>query len=1771
MPSPVSSSIHLFRTLSGARSLPRILIRTFAMAPNQSIPPLSDKSLFKQECYVNGEWTKAKSGKTFEVKDPGSGKLIGTCPECSKEDTDEAIRIAAAAFPSFRKTTGRERARMLRKWYQLMVDNADDIAKLITWENGKPFADAKGEAAYAASFFEWFSEEAPRADGDTIPATVPGNRVFTIKEPVGVCGLITPWNFPAAMITRKIGPALAAGCTVVAKSPGETPFTSLALAELAHRAGIPKGVVNFITALDNTAEVGSALTSNPTIRKVSFTGSTGVGKLLMKQSADTLKKLSFELGGNAPFIVFDDADLDLAVNGAIACKFRSSGQTCVCANRIYVQKGIYDKFATSFVEKVKGFKVGGGYDEGVTHGPLIHDRAVSKVDAHVRDAQKNGGKVVVGGQKMPDLGSNFFQPTVIMGMTMDMQLASEETFGPVAGLFPFETEAEVVEMANKAEVGLAGYFYSKDLQRAYRVAEALEVGMVGINTGLVSDPAAPFGGVKYSGFGREGSKYGIAEYQITKMITMGGMGEPLQDDLLSARPQYAMSRLDTSQTAPASISLQTFASPTPSHARNSSLETNGSLGRWGPDDLARPQEFTAGLSQTSREMNEDHVRQRQKARGSAGFLLQDTVPTYVHRTGKKPLPQVTSGSNGKERTMNGDFHPIHKRTPAGRHRHRTSLGSSPLSTVIYNDTRVVGTSDLQSSNVDQISPNQYEPSERRLSDRNRPSISDEQVVLQERGPQTQIPSAIGYNTDPAQIVNLALNLSESRRRNVSGGRISPAYISGTRRQVSSEASMSGFPVRYVSAAGAHLRRHLDDQRRISRTSTPRSDTQSWESPSPRSMRSSNGGDSSTSSALYELQTAEEVILKPSDATLARAEKARVVLELSYEYRKLLQHLPKLPISTHNRPTTSKSGNAPNVATSENLGRAYDPLQYIRNRKVRGRERKHLDAEAEGWKDLDRVRLWIDRIADAQKAQAPSPEHGYTLPPFDLVQSDSPVAQGSPKSSAPISTTTRLTKSERQSSGWGFTPWDMLADAAWLSRDDNIRLIEDAKGRKLLPVRQLPKQSTPRASLEQARPSGKRSLSLGRPTAPEELSAPESSTKTKHKRNLSHTRGRSDGAKSPLRDHESPRDRKGRWRRNFGRSRDPSSSEGSLTDGANRYAWSSHHDREGLDSVALEKQMMELLAKEIDDDPFARPTEGKPVKEGSLDGHREAAGEEVKRKSYVKQPDIRKTPKRTAPQPQPVSVGSVEDQRGRRPLSFHDLDDTAPNSPSSFHFGPSIFINHSAPNSRSVSPKKLLPSRLRPSLRNRSNSRRSVSDHDVAVHPVSPVRSGSQHATDVNPKSSHSQLQKSDSSNNLLSPITAELLGKRFRRLNDSSASIKAGKESRDPESRFRTLLKGGRIAELVGNEVSRVGDMIWRRDGNNPPSSPSLISARPMGDSDTEGEYSTLENSPETDLSRVTTNNDDGGNLSRVSTKSGQPRYHHQNLPTFRSSTSQICVGSPNAASPEDHPITRQQMAQKARGRSSKFERLAPPKIDLRNISPSASPPLSRTQTNDGNDRSRDPSSSRSTHRVRSADRRLNDVLGIPGTIHNAVAPTGLTNLSSKSTKHRSRDRSWSISRSVSNTRSGTVTKRDIARVRALLLSSGIKANEIARQAYSIDDPPFLPQLRELHQRSEKPIPRVSRAQEHLLTAKLIVAEIDAMNQQLRDQAEAFSNETVARLHQKFTEMDERVSTTLVPQVRASADEADALSMELTTTHTLSVKRVGDAVEALLRKRRRRG
>ncbi|KAM0427849.1 hypothetical protein ACHAPT_007308 [Fusarium lateritium] len=458
-----------------------------------SVPKLKDPSLFVGKNYVDGQWIESVSGKRFDVHDPASGALIGSCPESVAQDAEQAIQVAAAALPAWRSRTGRNRSRILRRWYELVMENKDDLATLITWENGKAQSDAAGEAVFAASFLEWFAEEAPRVYGDVIPHSTPGFRVSVVKEPVGVVGLITPWNFPAAMITRKLGPALAAGCTAVVKTAGETPFTANALLVLGERAGVPKGVINSVAALDNTPEIGQTLCASDVVRKISFTGSTRVGKLLMNQSSDTLKKLSLELGGNAPFIVFDDADLDLAVAEAIGSKFKCSGQTCVCSNRIFVQKGVYNAFVQKLKAAVSAFKVGPGFDNKSTHGPLVTAAAAERVDGLVQDAVKAGAKIEAGGKRRTDLGPNFFEPTILTNVTTDMRLVREEIFGPLAPIFSFDDENDVVDIANKCEVGLASYIFTQDVNRVARVTELLHFGMVAVNTGVVSDAAAPYG------------------------------------------------------------------------------------------------------------------------------------------------------------------------------------------------------------------------------------------------------------------------------------------------------------------------------------------------------------------------------------------------------------------------------------------------------------------------------------------------------------------------------------------------------------------------------------------------------------------------------------------------------------------------------------------------------------------------------------------------------------------------------------------------------------------------------------------------------------------------------------------------------------------------------------------------------------------------------------------------------------------------------------------------------------------------------------------------------------------------------------------------------------------------------------------------------------------------------------------------------------------------------------------------------------------------------
>lgn len=482
---------------------------------------LTDAKLLRDKAYIDGAWAGADSGKSFAVTNPADGKELAQVPDMGAAETRRAIEAADRALPAWRAKTAKERANILRKWYELIMAAQEDLAKLMTAEQGKPLAEARGEVAYGASFIEWFAEEGKRIYGDVIPSHGADKRILVIKQPIGVVAAITPWNFPNAMITRKVAPALAAGCTAVIKPGEDTPLSALALAELAERAGIPAGVFNIVTT-SNAKEVGGEMTSNPIVRKLSFTGSTGVGKLLMEQCAGTVKKVSLELGGNAPFIVFDDADLDAAVAGAMMSKYRNAGQTCVCANRILVQASVYDAFASKLADAVRKMKVGSGFEDGVTTGPLINEKGIAKVERLVQEAVSKGAKVEIGGKRHA-AGSNFYEPTILTNVSKDMELFSEEIFGPVAPLFKFDTEDEAIAMANDTQYGLAAYFYARDIGRIWRVSEALEYGILGINEGIISTEVAPFGGIKESGIGREGSKYGIDDFIEIKYMCLGGI------------------------------------------------------------------------------------------------------------------------------------------------------------------------------------------------------------------------------------------------------------------------------------------------------------------------------------------------------------------------------------------------------------------------------------------------------------------------------------------------------------------------------------------------------------------------------------------------------------------------------------------------------------------------------------------------------------------------------------------------------------------------------------------------------------------------------------------------------------------------------------------------------------------------------------------------------------------------------------------------------------------------------------------------------------------------------------------------------------------------------------------------------------------------------------------------------------------------------------------------------------------------------------------------
>ena len=481
---------------------------------------LDDSTLLRQQCYIGGQWVNAASGALIEVNNPATGETVATVPALSTQEVHAAIDAANTAWEPWRNLTGKQRCNLMRRWYDLMMEHQEDLARLMTIEQGKPLVESRGEVAYGASFVEWFAEEAKRVYGDVIGHPLPGKRIVVLKQPIGVVGAITPWNFPNAMITRKCAPAMAAGCPVVIKPASQTPLSALALAELAERAGIPKGVVNIVTG--KAGEIGGELTANPMVRKISFTGSTEVGKTLMQQSAATVKKVSLELGGNAPFIVFNDADLDAAVAAAMICKFRNAGQTCVCANRLLVQDEIYDAFAAKLAATVKDLQIGNGLEDGIQQGPLIDEFAVQKVEEHINDARQHGAEIIAGGSRH-ELGQSFFQPTVLVNVDPSMKVTREETFGPVAPLFRFSSEEQAIAMANDTQFGLAAYFFSRDLGRVWRVSEALEYGIVGVNEGIISNEVAPFGGVKESGIGREGSKYGMDDFLEIKYLCIGGI------------------------------------------------------------------------------------------------------------------------------------------------------------------------------------------------------------------------------------------------------------------------------------------------------------------------------------------------------------------------------------------------------------------------------------------------------------------------------------------------------------------------------------------------------------------------------------------------------------------------------------------------------------------------------------------------------------------------------------------------------------------------------------------------------------------------------------------------------------------------------------------------------------------------------------------------------------------------------------------------------------------------------------------------------------------------------------------------------------------------------------------------------------------------------------------------------------------------------------------------------------------------------------------------
>ena len=1184
---------------------------------------------------------------------------------------------------------------------------------------------------------------------------------------------------------------------------------------------------------------------------------------------------------------------------------------------------------------------------------------------------------------------------------------------------------------------------------------------------------------------------------------------------------------------------------------------------------------------------------RHKPRNSGGFLLQGTPASASNPARSRRIePEISENVRGKRKVVEGDIHVPKRGTAHHRHRQRTSLGGSPLATEVVNVHSADHRDGSGASASNRPSSEQSTKAHSTRSGLTSNGTSTDSTSIMGDAGQNGGRGTNRLDTDPAQIINLALNLSESRRRNVSsGGLFPPRDGIGARRLVSPVPPTLSLPNN--AGAGGSLRQHLQQQRRASRNLSPRSSGSigGRGSDAPTAQKERSVRQQPTNLPDFETGLNEDIVFKASNATLARAEKARVTFELCYEYRRLLQYLPVLPGPVKSRMTTGKTMRSQAYHAQE-LGRVYNPLQYIRNRKLRIREREPLDAEGNGWNNIEHVRAWVDEVINQREDGISRVDKRFPLPSFEQSPSGPPQINDlqAQNNSHPLDPQAK--RPGRPHMDWIVTPWDLLADANWLHQDDNVKRIVDREGQPLIPRGDPPHEDRPRASMDFTRGSVRKPESLLRHinSSPERLRASLDSFRSDSK-----DRGRRQAEvsepKSPVSDNDSFQ-RKSRWPKKLMRSRSSSSSGVSHHARRRRHKRGRDHlgSRDDLDDAALEKQMMGILAKEANDrleavervdhlaieDVEPKPSQtnqskddGKPSQPAQ---HRPSTPQRMKT-------DMPAKDRYTSP-----ARASLDEQRLQHyRMSSDDLDSTVPNSPTTPGFIPSIAINLSPPDSPQAateSPlKKTLSGRIGSFRRNRSQSvnRRAVSENTAVTDSGTSTDVSRQTTNDSQP---HNILLKERSmhlGNGFLSPAKADPAQSRHRPLENKS--VRSIKDTGGVDSRFKGFFKGGRIAEIVGNEVSRVGDMLWKKDSTSISDMHSEVSSLAPEESDIdEGDISGLENSPGANLSRVTTTTEGTSKLSRASTNSERPRYHISNLPSFRSPfNKEEQTPRPTKSTPEHDHITRQQIALRERGRSSRFDRLAPPKIDMRGISPSPSrsPSPKRQHLRVSLDEdTREGSRSRSAKRVRSADKRLNAILAIPGSINSGSAPSGLAGTESRPGNMKERPgmegkRHWSIADRGVSTAQEAITKRDIARVRALLLSSGVKANEIARRAEEIPEQPS-PILLDLVDLFKGSIPEVSRSKEHVIAARILVSTIDTTTQRLRYSAEQFSRKTVEDLHDQIKAIDERVTYKLTPLVRDSADDADNLSTELTTTHTLAVKQLNDSIDGILRRRRRR-